>query len=102
MSVIVTPGWYYADYPDSGFQFAYTEDRCTTPDGRQGVCYNIRRCESLLNVLRNIRSYPASVSYLRESVCGYDGVDPIVSIVQRSFPLFNLSHSYVQKIGSSS
>ncbi|XP_077294236.1 venom protease isoform X2 [Arctopsyche grandis] len=54
------------------------EDRCNTPDGRVGVCYNIRRCESLLNMLKNLRSSTGALSYLRESVCGYDGADPIV------------------------
>ncbi|KAK7793675.1 hypothetical protein R5R35_013155 [Gryllus longicercus] len=53
-------------------------DRCASPEGRPGVCANIRRCAPLLELLRSQRQRPDAADYLRRSVCGYDALDPIV------------------------
>lgn len=70
----------YIQYTISDFLFDLTGDNCRTPDDRSGVCLNIRNCEPLLNLLRTVRTDAGAYSYLRESLCGYDGADPVVSI----------------------
>lgn len=52
--------------------------RCTNPIGQNGTCLNIKRCPSLLNMLRQRRLIPGVADFLRESACGYEGNDPKV------------------------
>lgn len=56
----------------------YVTDTCQNPQGQQGICINIRKCSSLLNLLQSNPQDPQVGNYLRSSVCGYEGTDPLV------------------------
>jgi len=85
-------------WPRQGFAFQSTP-RCTTPDGERGDCLNIRRCPSLLELLRTSRNKPSVQDFLRRSVCGYDDSEPRVccpsegptdfTTTQRALPMTN-------------
>lgn len=49
---------------------------CVNPLGMNGRCINIRQCAPLLKILQAQR--PETIQFLRNSVCGYDGIDPRV------------------------
>ncbi|KAL1115929.1 hypothetical protein AAG570_005424, partial [Ranatra chinensis] len=55
-----------------------TVDACRTPNGDNGKCINIRRCEPLIKILITQRGNPQAGEFLRRSVCGYEGRDPKV------------------------
>uniref|UniRef100_A0A348G5Y4 CLIP domain-containing serine protease n=1 Tax=Odontomachus monticola TaxID=613454 RepID=A0A348G5Y4_ODOMO len=55
-----------------------SQDTCQNPQGQQGICINIRKCSSLLNLLQSNPQDPQVGNYLRSSVCGYEGIDPLV------------------------
>ncbi|XP_012276552.1 venom protease-like [Orussus abietinus] len=51
------------------------DSACTTTN-QPGVCIGIRQCTPLLNILRTQRQ--AAGDFLRSTVCGYVGFDPLV------------------------
>nr|ACF70480.1 serine proteinase [Rhodnius prolixus] len=51
---------------------------CTTLEGDNGRCINVRQCPPLLDLLRNSRHKPGVADYLKKTVCGYDRNDPLV------------------------
>ncbi|XP_012285285.1 melanization protease 1-like [Orussus abietinus] len=60
-------------------QGATGQNRCSTPLQRPGTCINIRSCPKLLDILKQPRPLPqASLNFLRNSQCGFEGLDPKV------------------------
>lgn len=51
---------------------------CQNPQGQPGTCINIRNCAVLLNLLQTSSQNPQVGNFLRSSVCGFDGGDPLV------------------------
>ncbi|XP_014468865.1 PREDICTED: venom protease-like isoform X2 [Dinoponera quadriceps] len=51
---------------------------CEDPQGRQGMCVNIKRCSRLLNYLQSNLHDPQIGDYLRSFSCGFEGSDPLV------------------------
>lgn len=47
-------------------------EACATPDGIQGECIDITKCESLLNLLKKRPLLPQVLDHLRQSVCNFD------------------------------
>ncbi|XP_046615531.1 venom protease-like isoform X1 [Neodiprion virginianus] len=65
------------DKPTKRIRHVYFDNiDCTTPSGEGGTCINIRRCQSLLDIL--LTQGNAAGNYLRSSVCGFEGLDPRV------------------------
>ncbi|XP_050433643.1 venom protease-like isoform X2 [Adelges cooleyi] len=57
---------------------AQSNNECFTPNEENGVCINIKRCPFLLSLLENQRKNASIVTFLRNSMCGYEGRDPKV------------------------
>ncbi|XP_033228690.1 serine protease 7-like isoform X2 [Belonocnema kinseyi] len=58
---------------------------CFTPLERLGRCINIKKCDSLIAILRRGKPIPElSVDLLRKSYCGNEGKDPKVCCEQES------------------
>jgi len=53
------------------------ENKCTTPDGKEGECIGLRRCNNILVLLRKPIATEA-IKYLRASVCSFSGFLPDV------------------------
>ena len=53
------------------------ENKCTTPDGKDGECIGLRRCNNILVLLRKPIATEA-IKYLRASVCRFSGFLPDV------------------------
>merc|ERR1712172_185584 len=53
------------------------ENKCTTPDGKEGECIGLRRCNDILVLLRKPIATEA-IKYLRASVCSFSGFLPDV------------------------
>ena len=51
------------------------ENKCTTPDGKEGECIGLRRCNNILVLLRKPIATEA-IKYLRASVCSFSGFLP--------------------------
>lgn len=51
---------------------------CETPNEEYGTCINLNNCAELLDMLLTKSSDPTVKTYLRSSVCGYFGKDPLV------------------------
>lgn len=51
---------------------------CNTTDQRVGDCINIKNCKLLLTLMLNPKKNASDVTYLRNSLCGYEGKDPKV------------------------
>ena len=50
-------------------KFSSSVTQCKTPDGLQGVCTDLYRCDPILNLLK-IKPLPAPIiSHIRKSVC---------------------------------
>ena len=50
-------------------KFSPSVTQCKTPDGLQGVCVDLYRCDPILNLLK-IKPLPAPIiSHIRKSVC---------------------------------
>ncbi|XP_012231729.1 venom protease-like [Linepithema humile] len=56
----------------------YCQGPCQNPQGQPGACINIRTCPQLLNLLQTNSQNPAVGNFLRSSVCGFEGRDPMV------------------------
>ncbi|XP_011314334.1 uncharacterized protein [Fopius arisanus] len=56
---------------------------CATPDGKRGFCINIKKCEVLVNILRQ-SGHPTSEDFdmLRRYNCGFERLDPKVCCPQ--------------------
>lgn len=52
-------------------------NKCTTPDGKDGECIGLRRCNNILVLLRKPIASEA-IKYLRASVCSFSGFLPDV------------------------
>ena len=54
--------------------------RCVTPDQKIGLCIKIRSCKPLINLLQKEKPRPSekTIEFLRESHCGFEGIDPVV------------------------
>lgn len=72
-STIVTVSLLYAL-----ITLTYCQAPCRNPQGQSGACINIRRCPLLLDLLQSNSRNPAAVNFLRSSVCGFEGTDPVV------------------------
>lgn len=58
---------------------------CTTPDGRQGQCIDLRQCAELYDILQYKRPLTtADRNYLSRSQCGYYNNSPLVNVYFRS------------------
>ena len=57
------------------------ENKCTTPDGKEGECIGLRRCNNILVLLRKPIATEA-IKYLRASVCSFSGFLPDVCCPQ--------------------
>lgn len=56
------------------FNFLFClEQLCATPDQRQGQCVDLRRCASLLKLIKNPNLSIADRNFLRNSQCAYNG-----------------------------
>lgn len=53
-----------------------TDSSCFTPAGEKGLCINIRRCNSLMTMMREQGKDPRIVAFLKKTKCGVDGKDP--------------------------
>lgn len=65
----------------------YTENKCTTPDRKSGICVNIMSCPSLKEVfLTDIRNL-TSANFLRESQCNnlFEHNMPVVCCPDQTF-----------------
>lgn len=51
---------------------------CQNPEGRSGLCINIRNCSALLNLLQSYPQNQKVINFLRSSVCGFKDRDPWV------------------------
>lgn len=51
---------------------------CSTPDDKYGICINIRNCPKLRKMLEIRRKNTTVTTFLRNSMCGYDDIDPKV------------------------
>lgn len=51
---------------------------CYTARNEYGICQNIRKCASMVRLLRISRQDPDIVNYITGSTCGYEGSDPRV------------------------
>lgn len=74
---------------------------CRTPDGSYGYCTRLPECGSLANLM--VLPSPATLNFIRKSICGYQGFEPRVtnSIFTFLFFLFlfslvrvSISHSF--------
>lgn len=55
----------------------HSQELCQNPQGRSGVCVNIKNCQELLKLLSNSQDSTVR-NFLRASVCGFEGRDPQV------------------------
>lgn len=56
--------------------------RCRTPYLLPGFCINIKKCDSLLRLLRTQSNVSQVRDYLLRSTCGYAGTTPLVCCPQ--------------------
>ncbi|XP_011167330.1 venom protease [Solenopsis invicta] len=56
----------------------HSQGACQNPQGQLGICVNIRECPLLFNLLKENSGDPQVGNFLRASVCGYQGRDPMV------------------------
>ena len=53
-------------------KFSPSVTQCKTPDGLQGVCIDLYRCDPILNLLK-IKPLPEPIiSHIRKSVCAWE------------------------------
>ena len=43
---------------------------CSTPDGRQGDCINVKNCPELVKLLLNVNRSAKETAFLQQSECG--------------------------------
>ncbi|XP_025263601.1 venom protease-like [Camponotus floridanus] len=55
-----------------------SQGQCQNPQGRPGICINIKNCAPLLNLLQTNSQNPEIANFLRSSLCGFEGRDPQV------------------------
>ena len=58
-----------------------TAQNCYSPDNLPGVCVNIQNCAFLFQLLQTgeVGALGSLGAYIKKSLCGYDGVDLLVS-----------------------
>ncbi|XP_011647067.1 venom serine protease Bi-VSP-like [Pogonomyrmex barbatus] len=56
----------------------HSQDQCQNPEGQPGICINIKSCTVLLNLLKTKSQDPVVGNFLRASLCGFIGNDPLV------------------------
>lgn len=64
---------------------------CFTPNDLNGNCINIKRCPKLRSLLETQRQNASIATFLRNSMCGYEGKDPKVCC-----PLENEPNTYTE------
>ncbi|CAH1710302.1 venom protease [Aphis gossypii] len=57
---------------------AQSNNECFTPNDLNGSCINIKSCPPLRTLLETQRTNSTVVTFLRNSMCGYEGKDPKV------------------------
>lgn len=73
---------------DTGFTGGAGSENCRTPDGAAGICTLLPQCPVLFDLL-SIPS-PASLNYLRQSICGYKVLDPEVMLERISSKVYTV------------
>ena len=73
---------------DTGFTGGAGSENCQTPDGAAGICTLLPQCPVLFDLL-SIPS-PASLNYLRQSICGYKVLDPEVILKRISSEMYSI------------
>lgn len=58
----------------------FLAQNCLTPESAAGNCMNFRYCNFIVNLIVQYQQKPddAILNYLKKSVCGQDGNDPMV------------------------
>lgn len=56
---------------------------CLSPDGAAGYCINFRKCNFIVNLIIQLQQKQddAVLNYLKKSICGQDGQDPMVTMI---------------------
>lgn len=73
---LVEFNYYFICYYKNTLLFMVLE--CFTPNDLNGSCINIKSCPPLRTLLETQRTNSTVVTFLRNSMCGYEGKDPKV------------------------
>ncbi|XKL59560.1 hypothetical protein PGB90_000576 [Kerria lacca] len=77
------------------------ETTCQTPKGENGNCINIKKCQSLSNLVLISRGNPQISNFLRQSQCGYDSSIPKVCCPDKYISTKNNSNLNNNNLSSS-
>lgn len=86
------------------YSSSFPAEDCYTPKWVPGFCTNLRRCESMLQVIQqyNQNGDSSAVTYLQNSICGYDGFDMMVCCPSLRFMTTTVAPLYFFSFGTSS
>ncbi|KAL7038455.1 hypothetical protein ACKWTF_009583 [Chironomus riparius] len=61
------------------YEYVLTQN-CLSPDGAAGHCINFRKCNFIVNLIIQLQQKQDDgvLNYLKKSICGQDGQDPMV------------------------